>query len=126
MNDPHAFKTVRWIGSSLKDLRSFPDDVKRTIGYGLYRAQLGFKATSAKPLVGFGSAGVVEIVDDHKSGTYRAVYTVRFSQLVYVLHVFQKKSKHGIATPRSELDLIQKRLKLAEEDYKNISNEDVR
>jgi phage-related protein len=126
MNDPHAFKTVRWIGSSLKDLRSFPDDVKRTIGYGLYRAQLGFKATSAKPLVGFGSAGVVEIVDDHKSGTYRAVYPVRFSQLVYVLHVFQKKSKHGIATPRSELDLIQKRLKLAEEDYKNISNEDVR
>lgn len=88
------------------------------MGYALYQAQLGLKAPSVKPLRGFGSAGILEIVDDHQSDTYRAVYTVKFSDLVYVLHAFQKKSKKGIATPKADIDLIKSRLKIAEEDYK--------
>lgn len=118
MNEPHAFKRIRWIGSSLKDLRSFPAEIKRVIGYSLYEAQMGGKAASAKPLTGFCGASVLEIVDDDQSGTYRAVYTVSFSDLVYVLHAFQKKSKKGIATPKTDIELIKKRLKMAEEDYK--------
>lgn len=88
------------------------------MGYALYQAQVGLKAPSAKPLRGFGSSGILEIVEDHQTDTYRAVYTVKFSELVYVLHAFQKKSKKGIATPKPELDLIKKRLRAAEEDYK--------
>lgn len=88
------------------------------MGYALYQAQLGLKALSAKPLRGFGGAGILEIVEDHQTDTYRAVYTVKFSDLVYVLHAFQKKSKKGIATPKAEIDLVKMRLKIAEEDYK--------
>lgn len=88
------------------------------MGYALYQAQLGLKAPSAKPLGGFGGASVLEIVDDFQAGTYRAVYTVRFADAVYVLHAFQKKSKKRIATPKADLDLIKRRLKLAEADYK--------
>lgn len=88
------------------------------MGYALYQAQVGQKAPSAKPLRGFGGAGVLEIVEDHQGDTYRAVYTVSFSNLVYVLHAFQKKSKKGIATPKSDLDLINQRLQAAEQDYK--------
>jgi len=88
------------------------------MGYALYQAQLGLKAPLAKPLRGFGGAGVLEIVEDHRGDTYRAVYTVKFSDFVYVLHAFQKKSKKGIATPKPDIDLIKKRLKIAEEDYK--------
>ena len=100
------------------DLKSFPAEVKDVMGYALYQAQVGRKAPSAKPLAGFGSAGVLEIVDDHHSDTYRAVYTVKFSESVYVLHAFQKKSKKGIATPKPDIDLIKKRLREAEADYK--------
>lgn len=88
------------------------------MGYALYQAQVGRKAPSAKPLAGFGSAGVLEIVEDHQTNTYRAVYTVNFSDSVYVLHAFQKKSKKGIATPKPDSDLIKRRLKVAEEDHK--------
>jgi len=88
------------------------------MGYALYQAQLGLKAASAKPMRGFGSAGVLEIVEDHQTDTYRAIYTVKFSHLVYVLHAFQKKSKKGIATPKPDIDVIKRRLKVAEEDYK--------
>jgi phage-related protein len=88
------------------------------MGYALYQAQVGLKASSAKPLRGFGGAGILEIVEDYQTDTYRAVYTVRFSELVYVLHAFQKKSKKGIATPKPDIDLIRRRLKVAEEDYK--------
>jgi phage-related protein len=88
------------------------------MGYALYQAQVGRKAPSAKPLRGFGGAGVLEIVEDHQTDTYRAVYTVKFSELVYVLHAFQKKSKKGIATPKPDIDLIKRRLRVAEEDYK--------
>jgi phage-related protein len=86
------------------------------MGYALYQAQLGLKAPLAKPLRGFGGAGVLEIVEDHQTDTYRAVYTVKFSELV--LHAFQKKSKKGIATPKPDMDLIKRRLRVAEEDYK--------
>jgi phage-related protein len=110
-------KLVRWIGSSKDDLSAFPAEVRRRVGGALWEAQIGRKAAYAKPLKGFSSAGVLEIVDDFDGNTFRAVYTVRFARLVYVLHVFQKKSKRGIATPKAELDLIGKRLKRAAEDY---------
>jgi phage-related protein len=119
MEEPHRLKRIVWIGSSRKDLKSFPDDVKRAIGYALYQAQLGGKALSAKPLSGFGSAGVLEVVQDYQTDTYRAVYTVRFGDFVYVLHAFQKRSKRGVATPRPDIALIKARLKAAEEDYKS-------
>ena len=119
MNDPHPFKSLLWIGSTLKDLRSFPADVKEAMGYALYQAQLGLKAPSAKPLRGFGSAMVLEVCEDYQGDTYRAVYTVRYADFVYVVHAFQKKSKRGAATPVMDIDLIKKRLKTAEEDYRS-------
>jgi phage-related protein len=118
MDEPHRIKSIVWIGSSLKDLKSFPAEVQDMIGYALYQAQLGGKAPAAKALAGFGGGSVVEIVEDFHTGTYRAVYTVKFSKAVYVLHAFQKKSRKGIATPKPDIDLIKKRLKVAEEDYK--------
>jgi phage-related protein len=112
-----VLKAVKWIGSSLKDLREFPMDVREGVGYALYVAQAGGKAPSAKPLKGFDGAGVLEIVEDHDGNTYRAVYTVRFSECIYVLHCFQKKSKTGIGTPQRDKNLIETRLKIAQEDY---------
>ena len=91
-----------------------PDPVQQTFGFALYQAQIGLLHPNAKPLKGFGSAGVLEVVEDLRGDTYRSVYTVRFANAVYVLHCFQKKSKHGIETPKPELDLIRKRLKEAE------------
>jgi len=108
---------VRWVGSSKKDLSEFPVEVRRRVGGALWEAQVGRKAAYAKPLKGFGDAGVLEVVDDFDGDTYRAVYTVRFARAVYVLHAFQKKSKRGAATPKAELDLIEQRLKRAREDY---------
>jgi phage-related protein len=110
-------KPVRWVGSSKDDLSEFPAEVRRRVGGALWEAQIGRKAPYAKPLKGFGDAGVLEIVDDFDGDTFRAVYTVRFARAVYVLHAFQKKSKRGLATPKSELDLIEQRLKRAREDY---------
>lgn len=111
-------KPVLWMGSSRKDLRACPDAVQDTMGFALYLAQIGDKHEQAKPLKGFGGAGVLEVVEDHDGATYRAVYTVRFATAVYVLHVFQKKSKRGIATPKTNIDLIKKRLRDATEDAK--------
>lgn len=111
-------KPVSWIGSSYKDFRAFPDPVQDAMGYALYQAQIGEKHGSAKPLKGFGGAGVLEIVADHVGNTFRAVYTVKFATAIYVLHAFQKKSKSGIKTPTEDLKLIQQRLKAAEADYK--------
>jgi phage-related protein len=110
-------KPLKWIGSSLEDLREFPDDVKDEMGYALYLAQCGEKHPNAKPLKGFSGAGVLEIVESFDGDAYRAIYTVKFAGLVYVLHSFQKKSKHGISTPKKEIELVEKRLKLAQEDY---------
>lgn len=112
-------KPVRWVGSSKQDLSAFPEDVKRRVGGALWEAQTGGKAPYAKPLKGFGGAGVLEVVDDFDGDTYRAAYTVRFVGIVYVLHAFQKKSKHGAATPKTDIELIRQRLKRAEEDTRN-------
>ncbi len=109
-------KRVRWVGSSKEDLSEFPAEVRRRVGGALWEAQVGRKAPYAKPLKGFGDAGVLEIVDDFDGDTFRAVYTVCFAKAVYVLHAFQKKSKRGVATPKAELDLIEQRLKRARED----------
>ncbi|MDB5393100.1 MAG: phage-related protein [Rhodospirillales bacterium] len=112
---------MRWIGSSKDDVSEFPEDVRQRVGGALWEAQIGRKAPYAKPLKGFGDAGVLEIVDDFDGDTFRAVYTVRFAKAVYVLHAFQKKSKRGAATPRTELDLIDQRLRRAREDYEQWS-----
>ena len=112
---------VRWVGSSKDELRDFPEEVRRRVGGALWEAQIGRKAPYAKPLKGFGGAGVLEIVDDFDGDTFRAVYTVRFAKAIYVLHAFQKKSKRGAATPRAELNLIDRRLKRAKEDYEQWS-----
>lgn len=118
MDEAPQIKSLLWVGSSKKDLKAFPAEVRSAMGFALYQAQLGRKPATAKPLGGFGGAGVLEIVDDFQTDTYRAVYTVKFGELIYVLHAFQKKSKRGISTPKAELDLIKSRLKLAEVDYK--------
>lgn len=106
-------KPVVWIGASRQDLRKLPGDVQDVFGYALYLAQSGKKHPSAKPLKGFGGASVLEVVEDYRGDTYRAVYTVKFAEAVYVLHVFQKKAVHGIATPRREIEMIGERLKRA-------------
>ena len=111
-------KPLFWVGSSLKDLRDFPKDVKEEIGYALYQAQIGQKPLSAKPLKGFHGTTVLEVIEDFHTDTYRAVYTVKFADAVYVLHAFQKKSKKGIETPKSDIELIKNRLKKAEESSK--------
>lgn len=113
-------KPLQWIGSAKRDLLAMPDEVQEVFGYALYLAQIGSLHLSAKPLKGFGSAGVVEIVEDRRGNTYRAVYTVRFAHAGYVLHCFQKKSKHGIETPKREMDLIRARLKDAEARVKEV------
>ena len=117
MQDEKPPKPVRWIGSSRDDLRALPEAVKRRVGGALWEAQIGGKAPFAKPLKGFGGGSVLEIVDDFDGNTYRAVYTVRFAGAVYVLHVFQKKSKRRIATPRAEVALVEHRLRLAKLDH---------
>src|SRR5436309_822100 len=114
-----SIKPLGWIGSSKADLLAFPGEVVREIGHALYVAQMGGKHDAAKPLKGFGGAGVVEIVEDHDGDTYRAVYTVRFAEIVYVLHAFQKKSRKKIATPRQEIEKIRARLKRAEQEYES-------
>lgn len=117
----NPIKPVHWVGSSYKDFRDFPDLVQDVMGFALYQAQIGRMHSSAKPLKGFGGASVVEIVDDHKGDTYRTVYAVKFDNAIYVLHAFQKKSKQGIKTPQAEIDLVKRRLKAAEDDYKTRS-----
>lgn len=107
-------KPLEWVGRSHEDLRDFPAAVRRDIGYALYFAQAGDKHPDARPLRGFGGAGVLEVIEDFDGDTYRAVYAVKFAEAVYVLHVFQKKAKKGIATPKHELELIRKRLRIAE------------
>ena len=113
MDDETKLKELEWIASSRKDMQALPRSVQRTFGYALYAAQCGEKPPEAKPLKGFGGAGILELIEDYRGDTYRAVYTVRFAAVVYVLHVFQKKAKRGTATPKQELDLIRDRLKRA-------------
>ncbi len=109
-------KPLHWIGSSRKDLLNFPEQVVDNVGYALGVVQYGGHPPSAKPWRGLGP-GVFEIVEDDRSATYRAVYTVRFRKAVYVLHAFQKKSPSGIRTAKTDVDLVVKRLKDATQDY---------
>ena len=110
-------KPLGWIGSAKDDLLGFPADVVREVGHALYLAQTGGKHAGTKPLRGFGSAGVLEIVESHAGNAYRVVYTVRFREVIYVLHAFQKKSKSGIATAPQEMDKVRARLAQAEQEY---------
>ena len=112
IDDP--VKPVAWVGSSKKDFRAFPDDVQDAMGFALYQAQIGSWHAAMKVLKGFGGASVIELLENHQGDTYRAVYTVRFEEAVYVLHSFQKKSKTGIKTSQQDIDMIKARLKLAE------------
>ena len=116
-------RRLEWIGSAKKDLQALPEEVVHVFGYALYLAQTGRKHDQAKPLRGFGSAGILEVVEDRRGDTYRAVYTVQYAARVFVLHVFQKKSKSGIATPKSDQDLIRSRLKLADRYAKELEDE---
>lgn len=115
-------RRIVWVGSSLRDLRAFPPEVRRDVGQSLYAAQQGESDPSAKPLKGFGGGSVIEIVARHRGDTWRAVYTVQFAEAVYVLHAFQKKSKRGIATPKREIELIRKRLAEAERLHRERQN----
>jgi phage-related protein len=116
-------KELVWVASCRKDLREFPPAVRRTFGVALFAVQLGETPPEAKPLKGFGGASVMELVEGHERGTYRAVYTVRFGSKIYVLHAFQKKSKRGIATSKQEIELIRARLKIAERLHQSENNE---
>ena len=114
MREEPFLKPLIWLGSSLKDLRAFPEPVRDQMGYALYFAQLGSKHRHAKALGGFGGASVLEVIKDFRGDTFRAVYTVLYADAVYVLHAFQKKSKAGRATPKKDIDLIRQRLREAE------------
>ena len=113
-------RPLEWIGSSHKDLMQLPADVRKSVGFALHFAQHGEQHPASKVLKGFGSAGVLEVVENDVGGTYRAVYTVRFEEAVFVLHCFQKKSKSGIATPKADMDVVRARLKMAEALAKEI------
>ncbi len=112
----HPLRPLRWLGSAYKDYLQFPGKVQDDFGFRLHLAQIGLHPQSAKLLKGLGS-GIVELVEDYDSDTYRAVYTVRFTTAVYVLHSFKKKSKQGIKTPQADIELIKRRLRDAEADY---------
>ena len=111
-------RPVRWMGPSLEDLGRFPSPVQQATGFALYQAQKGERALSTKPLKGVvRGAGVLEVVEDHQGDTFRAVYTVKFRDAVYVLRAFQKKSKKGVKTPKRHIDLIKARYEMAKQDY---------
>jgi phage-related protein len=113
-------KPLVWIGSSKRDLMALPVPIRKFFGHALDFAQRGDKHDAAEVLKGFGGAGVLEIIKDGRGGTYRAVYAIKFKEAVFVLHVFQKKSKQGIATPKPDLDIVRERLKVAEQMVKEM------
>jgi phage-related protein len=116
-------KPLEWVGSSHKDLLALPADVRRSFGFALSLAQAGDQHDAVKVLKGFGGAGVLEVVESNAGGTYRAVYTVKFAEALFVLHCFQKKSKSGIATPKEEMDIVRARLKVAEARAQELRDE---
>lgn len=115
-------KPLEWIASSYKDLMALPSGVRRRFGYALSLAQMGDQDDDAKVLHGFGGAGVLEVIESDAGGAYRAVYTVKFVEVVFVLHCFQKKSKTGIATPKADIDIVRARLKVAEALAQELQN----
>lgn len=116
-SEERRLRQVLWVRSAKRDFLKFPEAVQDSFGFALYLAQLGEHPSIAKTLKGFGHSGVVELIEDNRGDTFRAVYTARFSGAVYVLHAFQKKSKTGVKTPKSDIDLIKRRLRDAEADY---------
>ncbi len=120
---PLPEKQLVWLGSSKKDLLALPVAIRKFFGHVLDIAQHGERHEAAKVLKGFGGAGVLEIIEDDSNGTYRAVYTVQFAEAVFVLHAFQKKSKRGIETPKTEMEIIRQRLKIAAIIAQELRNE---
>ena len=118
MKDTSTERPLLWVSSSKRDFMEMPDDVLDDFGFGLHQAQNGKMPDIGKILKGFGGASVIELVDNCKEGTFRAVYTVRFEEVIVILHAFQKKSKKGIETPKQDIELIHSRLKIAENLYK--------
>jgi phage-related protein len=115
-----VLKPLEWVGSSKRDLIDFPEQVRKEMGYALHLAQAGEKPANAKPLRGFGGAGILEVVESHDGNAFRAVYTVKFAKAVFVLHAFQKKATRGIATPKAEVERIKQRLIIAAEQYQQL------
>ena len=113
-------KPLVWVGSSKKDMLEFPEEIIRSFGHGLRYAQKGERHIHSKVLKGFGDASILELIESDESGTFRLVYTIKFPKAVFVLHAFQKKSKHGIETPTKEIVLTKNRLKKAAELYKEL------
>lgn len=116
--DDRRLRPLNWVGGSFRDYIRFPEPVQEEMGFALYRAQIGERHPIAKTMKGFGGGGVLELAARHDGNAYRAVYTVRFAEAVYVLHAFQKKSKKSVATPRGDIDLVRRRLGMAEKDYR--------
>jgi phage-related protein len=114
---PFAQRPVEFIASAKRDLAAMPKSVKAVFGFAIFQAEIGEKHLDAKPLKGFGGAGVLEVVEDFHGDTYRGIYTVKFSGVVYVLDAFQKKAKKASKTPKQDMDRIKSRLKLAEQHY---------
>jgi phage-related protein len=115
MENVRPIKPIFWVGSSLEDLKKMPEAVRKEVGHSLREIQKGRNPGNIKLLRHLGETGISEIVVDERGGTFRAVYTVEFKSLIAVLHVFQKKSKSGIATPRNEIELVLRRLLQARE-----------
>ena len=115
-------RPVRWVGSSRMDLRRFPASVRRDVGQALYAAQWGEEYPSVKALQGFGGRSVLEIIAPYAGDTYRAVYTVRCEDAIYMLHAFQKKSKRGLSTPQKDISMIKQRIAVALQDYRERHN----
>jgi len=116
-------KPLKWIASSYKDLMALPRGAQRLFGHALSLAQAGRRHVDAKVLKGFGDAGVLEVIENDEGGTYRAIYTVRYEEAVFVLHCFQKKSKRGIETPKEDLNIIRERLRRAATWAKELRDE---
>src|SRR6266851_3664171 len=112
-----AQRPVEFIASAESDLAALPKPVKAVFGFAIFQAEIGERHPDAKPLKGFGGAGVLEVVEDYDGDTYRAIYTLKFKGVIYVLDAFQKKSKKGRKTPKQDMDRIKSRLKLAEQHY---------
>jgi phage-related protein len=117
LKKPKRPKGIHFVGTSDKDLRALPKGARAVFGYAILLAEMGEKHPDAKPLTGFGGAGVLEVVEDLDGDAYRAVYTVKFGDIVYVLHAFKKKSKVGAKTPPRDMEMIVKRFKEAEKHY---------
>ena len=109
----NKIKNIEFLGSSLDDLSAMPTKIKASFGHSLWEAQRGEYPVLAKTLSGFGGANIIELRANYYDGTYRAVYTIQFEDAMYVLHCFKKKSNSGISTPKSDIELIKKRIKIA-------------